>query len=180
MNETHSTREQLRADRQQFIDCVNGELLRRNASGVITHLGDAATAAVEAAERGERVWLTVRGKVVSYIENGKEYAINGSSSPLFGVDLEEALRFELRAAGIRWQPMYKRLGDDERRELYEKMRDRREHNAAMEEEMRRKRSAPEPDDEPRPHDADCDGCGTFNRGTGGGRRVIRSTRNLGG
>ena len=52
---------------------------------------------------------------------------------------------------------------------------------AIEEEMRRKQSAPEPEDEPRPHDADCDGSvGTFNRGTGGGRRVIRSTRNLGG
>ena len=63
------------ADRQQFIDCANGDLMTRNERGEITQLGDGATAAFEAAERGERVWLTVRGVVVSYIQDGVEVRV---------------------------------------------------------------------------------------------------------
>lgn len=53
------------ADRQQFIDCCKGDLLIRDDRGVVTHLGDGATEALEAVERGETVGLTVSGKVVS-------------------------------------------------------------------------------------------------------------------
>ena len=60
------------ADRQQFIDCYHGNLLTVDDRGVITQLGDCASAAFKAAERGERVWLTVRGVIVSYFENGQE------------------------------------------------------------------------------------------------------------
>lgn len=65
----------IRADRQQFIDCVNGDLLSRDASGSVTQLGDAATHAVEAAERGELVILTVHGKDFSRIKDGQEIAL---------------------------------------------------------------------------------------------------------
>lgn len=64
------------ADRQQFMDCVNGDLMMRNAAGEVTQLGDAATHAVEAAERGETVWLTVGGRIVSKIENGQEVEVS--------------------------------------------------------------------------------------------------------
>lgn len=56
-------------DRQNFIDCVNGDLLIRDAQGRITHLGDAATDAVAAHNRGETVYLTVHGRIVSKISN---------------------------------------------------------------------------------------------------------------
>jgi hypothetical protein len=65
-------------DRQQFIDGVNGFLMTRNEKGVITQLGDAATFAIEAAERGEIVYLTVNGKVVSKIVNFSEIAIDSA------------------------------------------------------------------------------------------------------
>ena len=64
-----------RADRQQFIDCCNGDLMSRNSRGVITQHSDAATDAVEAAERGETIWLTVGGDVVSRFVNGEEIAV---------------------------------------------------------------------------------------------------------
>lgn len=63
-----------RVDRQDFIDCYNGDLMVRNLKGVITHLGDRASDAVKAAERGEVVELMVRGKVFSKFINGKEVA----------------------------------------------------------------------------------------------------------
>ena len=96
--------------------------------------------------------------------------------------LEDALRFELRAENIRWQPSYQCLPDEQRRELYEKMRDRREQKRELEEQIERKRASPEPEDSlPVVHDREFVGAGlTFNKGTGGGRRVIRSTRHLGG
>lgn len=52
-------------DRQQFIDCTNGDLMIRNSKAQITHLGDGASSAVEAAEKGEEVILTVKGKSFS-------------------------------------------------------------------------------------------------------------------
>jgi hypothetical protein len=65
----------VKIDRQQFIDCVNGDLMTRNSCGVITQLGDVATKAVEAAERGETVALMVGGRIVSYVVEGKETAV---------------------------------------------------------------------------------------------------------
>ena len=62
------------ADRQQFIDCVNGNLLTVE-NGEITRFGDKATAAVKAASRGETVWLTVGGEIVSKLTDGREIAI---------------------------------------------------------------------------------------------------------
>jgi hypothetical protein len=61
-----------RVDRQDFIDCYNGDLMIRNSKGVITHLGDRASDAVDAAERGETVELLVRGKLFSKFINGRE------------------------------------------------------------------------------------------------------------
>ena len=60
------------ADRKQFVDCCKGDLLIRNAEGRLTHLGDGASFAMEAAERGEPVFLTVNGVTVSVVVNGKE------------------------------------------------------------------------------------------------------------
>ncbi len=62
----------IRSNRQDFIDCTNGDLMIRNKDGVITHLGDAATDAVEKAEQGEEVILTVNGKDFSKIINFEE------------------------------------------------------------------------------------------------------------
>lgn len=59
-------------DRQQFIDCVNGDLLERNAEGVITKLGDAASFALEAHEEGKRIFLTANGEIVTSIQKGIE------------------------------------------------------------------------------------------------------------
>jgi len=51
-------------DRQNFIDCVKGDLLIRE--GVrITHLGDAANGAVEELKKGKTIYLTRKGKIVS-------------------------------------------------------------------------------------------------------------------
>lgn len=61
----------MRATRQDFIDCVNGDLLI-SRKGIITHLGDRASTAVAAAEQGQRVYLTVNGRDFSYIENRQE------------------------------------------------------------------------------------------------------------
>ena len=70
--ESDVTAKRITADRQQFMDCVNGNLMTRNSNGEVTQLGDAASHAVEAAERGETVWLTANGVVVSKIVNGIE------------------------------------------------------------------------------------------------------------
>lgn len=59
-------------DRQNFIDCVNGNLMVRNEKGIITHLGDKASEAVEATERGEEVILTVNNQRCSKIVNKQE------------------------------------------------------------------------------------------------------------
>lgn len=63
------------ADRYQFIAAASGILLMRRADAAITQLGDAAIEAVEAAERGETVYLTVDGRVVSQIVNKQEVKI---------------------------------------------------------------------------------------------------------
>lgn len=60
------------ADRYQFIAAASGILLARRADAAITQLGDAAIEAVEAAERGETVYLTVDGRVVSKVVKGQE------------------------------------------------------------------------------------------------------------
>jgi antitoxin (DNA-binding transcriptional repressor) of toxin-antitoxin stability system len=49
-----------------------GNLMIRNEKGIITHLGDRATAAVEAAEKGEEVILTVNGEKFSKIIDRRE------------------------------------------------------------------------------------------------------------
>jgi len=66
-------------DRQQFIDCANGDLMTRNEKGQITQLGDGAFNALEASIRGETVFLTVDGEIVSKIENYQEIAIKKES-----------------------------------------------------------------------------------------------------
>ena len=43
--------------------------------GVITALGDAASEAMDAHDRGEKVYLTVKGVVVSFIQKGHEKMI---------------------------------------------------------------------------------------------------------
>lgn len=66
----------MHCDRQNFIDCVNGDLMiRRDTS--ITHLGDSQTAydAIACAERGEEVVLTVRGKPFSKMVDGCEVSV---------------------------------------------------------------------------------------------------------
>ena len=65
----------IRCSRQDFIDCVNGDLMIRNREGVITHCGDRAWDAVCAAEHGEKVILTVGGKDFSYVLGHKEFKI---------------------------------------------------------------------------------------------------------
>ena len=62
-------------NRQDFIDCVNGDLMIRNSKGIITHLGDRAIDAVEASEKGEEVILTINGKEFSKIINKQEIKI---------------------------------------------------------------------------------------------------------
>lgn len=52
--------------RQHFIAFVKGHLLT-NEFGVITELGDAAGDHVAAVERGETVYLTIGGDIVSRI-----------------------------------------------------------------------------------------------------------------
>jgi antitoxin (DNA-binding transcriptional repressor) of toxin-antitoxin stability system len=49
-----------------------GNLMIRNEKGIITHLGDRATAAVESAEKGEEVVLTVNGVRFSKIIDKQE------------------------------------------------------------------------------------------------------------
>ena len=70
----------MKCDRQQFIDGANGNLFTRNEKGIITQLGDAATHAIEAAERGKVVYLTVNGKVVSKIVDFTEIAVDARQS----------------------------------------------------------------------------------------------------
>jgi len=76
----------LSCDRDQFIDCYMGDLMIRDERGVITHLGDAATHAVEAAEHGQTVLLTVNGLPFSVFSEGVETlikdAIDDISDPL--------------------------------------------------------------------------------------------------
>lgn len=62
-------------DRQQFIDCANGDLMTRNEKGEITQLGDAGHKALEAAINGETVYLTVDGEIVSKMEGYNEIAV---------------------------------------------------------------------------------------------------------
>lgn len=62
-------------DRKAFIDCANGDLLIVE-KGVIKALGDAASEAFEAHRKGERVYLTVDGVIVSTIQNYKEERIS--------------------------------------------------------------------------------------------------------
>lgn len=64
------------ADRYQFIAAASGILLMRRADAAITQLGDAAIEAVEAAERGEVVYLTIDRVVVSKIVNKREVEVN--------------------------------------------------------------------------------------------------------
>lgn len=58
-------------DRQAFIDCAKGDLLIVE-KGVVKALGDAASEAMDAHNRGERVYLTIDGVIVSSIQNFKE------------------------------------------------------------------------------------------------------------
>lgn len=62
-------------DRQDFIDCYNGDLLIREGINV-THLGDAASFAMDAAEQGKEVFLTINGVIVSKFHNGIEIKID--------------------------------------------------------------------------------------------------------
>ncbi|MFA5457539.1 MAG: hypothetical protein WC261_07930 [Synergistaceae bacterium] len=62
-------------DRQAFIDCANGDLLIVE-KGVVKALGDAASEAMEAHERGEKIYLTVDGVIVSTVQNFKEELID--------------------------------------------------------------------------------------------------------
>lgn len=64
------------ADRYQFIAAASGVLLLRRADAAVTQLGDAAIEAVEAAERGEVVYLTIDGVVVSKVVNKREVEVN--------------------------------------------------------------------------------------------------------
>ena len=61
-------------DRQAFIDCANGDLLCVE-KGVVTALGDAASEAMGAHDRGEKVYLTINGVIVSFIQRGHEKLI---------------------------------------------------------------------------------------------------------
>lgn len=61
-------------DRKAFIDCANGDLLCVE-KGVVTALGDAASGAMEAHDRGKKVYLTVNGVIVSFIQKGIEKLI---------------------------------------------------------------------------------------------------------
>lgn len=63
------------ADRYQFIAAASGVLLLRRADAAVTQLGDAAIEAVEAAERGEIVYLTVDGVIVSKVVDKREMKI---------------------------------------------------------------------------------------------------------
>lgn len=63
------------ADRYQFIAAASGILLMRRADAAVTQLGDAAIEAVEAAERGETVYLTIDGVIVSKIVGRQEVGI---------------------------------------------------------------------------------------------------------
>lgn len=71
--------EKIICDRKQFIDCANGDLLIVD-KGVVKALGDGASAAMEAHEKGKRVYLTVNGVIVSSIKNFVEEPILGGSS----------------------------------------------------------------------------------------------------
>ena len=63
--------------RQDFIDCVNGDLLIAKR-GIVTHLGDSATKAVEAAGKGAPVYLTVDGVIVFVIKDFQEIPLQAS------------------------------------------------------------------------------------------------------
>lgn len=63
------------ADRHQFIAAASGILLLRRADAAVTQLGDAAIEAVEAAERGEIVYLTIDGVIVSKVVDKQEVNI---------------------------------------------------------------------------------------------------------
>ena len=58
-------------DRQNFIDCANGDLLSIE-KGKVLAMGDVASKAMEAHNKGEKIALTANGVIVSYIQNFKE------------------------------------------------------------------------------------------------------------
>ena len=58
-------------DRKNFIDCANGELMSIKKCKVVS-LGDAASKARDAHNKGKTIALTTNGKIVSYIKHGKE------------------------------------------------------------------------------------------------------------
>ena len=64
-------------DRKDFIDCINGDLMIRDKSGTITHLGDKIEVykAIKCAERGNEVILTVKGLPFSKLINFTEIKI---------------------------------------------------------------------------------------------------------
>ena len=96
---------------------------------------------------------------------------------LSGKKLEEALKAEFRYAGLRWCKTYKELNDKRRREILNNMRQRREKNQAIEQEINARRAAAEPEDEPLTGSIG-NVVGPLGHDCGGGRRNIRSTRGL--
>jgi len=59
-------------DRQNFIDLANGNIMIRNSKAIITHLGDAASDAMEAHNNGKQIYLTINGNIVSSVYKGVE------------------------------------------------------------------------------------------------------------
>ena len=90
--------------------------------------------------------------------------------------LQEELRRWLHTDNLRWGREYSRLSVEATVGLIEKYRSRAQ--AAQSEAERRARKQMEEADEREGGDAAP--CSTLMHDTGGGRRVVRSTRNLGG
>lgn len=85
----------------------------------------------------------------------------------------------MRKAGIRWSKMYESLNQTQRVQLYDKLVADRESKERLEEEYRKRRAQPEPED-----NMDIlnhtliNQLGDFQHGTGGGYRVIRGTNSF--
>lgn len=102
---------------------------------------------------------------------------------LNAADLEKALRVEIRYDKQRWGSDYQKLTYKERYALYVKLRKRRKRK---EREAAKMRAKPELEDTIKISSSGSSlgsgsgSGGPFSHGCGGGRRVIRSPRGLGG
>jgi|FLOH01.1.fsa_nt_gi hypothetical protein len=83
--------------------------------------------------------------------------------------IESLLRDELRRHSQRWSKTHASLGDDERQEMLGRMTARRLISEARDKAAQLKDEADE-------RDFGSGGVGTLQHGTGGGHRVIRSTK----